>query len=200
MTAAEVTQLMESVGAMRRGHFQLSSGLHSEAYCQCAQIFEHPEATARVARALAERFRDARAAVVAAPALGGIIFGYELARQLGACSVFVERKPDGYFALRRFALAPGERVLVAEDVLTTGGSTRETIEVMREAGGEVVGVAAVMDRSGGTIKLDVPLHALLTQAMKTYDAADCPLCRQGVPLDKPGSRPDVSALTRAPSA
>ena len=200
MTPAEVIQLMESVGAMRRGHFQLSSGLHSEAYCQCAQIFEYPEATARVARSLADRFRDAKPNVVAAPALGGIILGYELARQLGARSVFVERKPDGYFALRRFSLQPGERVLVAEDVLTTGGSTRETIEVIREAGGEVVGVAVVMDRSGGTINLDVPLHALLTQAMKTYNAADCPLCRQSVPLDKPGSRPDVSALARPASS
>lgn len=199
MTPAEVEQLLQSVGAICRGHFQLSSGLHSPVYCQCARVLEHPTHTARVAEALADRFADTQVDVVAAPALGGVVLGYELARQLGARSVFVERGPDGYFGLRRFALAPGERVLVAEDVLTTGGSTLETIQVICQAGGTVVGVGAILDRSGGRISLDVPLRALLTQAIETYPAADCPLCRDGMPLEKPGSRPDLSALPRAPA-
>lgn len=198
MTPAETQQLLESVGAIRRGHFQLSSGLHSVAYCQCARVLERPAETEKVARALAEKFKGIKVDVVAAPALGGIVLGYELTRHLGARSVFVERGPDGYFALRRFELTPGERVLVAEDVITTGGSTRETIEVIRQTGGEVVGIAAILDRSGGALELGVPLHALLSQAMPTYSAADCPLCRDSVPLEKPGSRPDLSALPRPP--
>ena len=200
MTPAETTKLLESVGAIRRGHFQLSSGLHSAAYCQCAHVLERPAETEKVARALADKFKGVKIDVVASPALGGIVLGYELARHLGARSVFVERGPDGYFALRRFDLAPGERVLIGEDVITTGGSTRETIEVIRQAGGEVVGVAAIMDRSGGAVELNVPLHALLSQAMQTFPAADCPLCRDLVPLEKPGSRPDLSSLPRVPGS
>ena len=196
MTPSETQQLLESVGAIRRGHFQLSSGLHSAAYCQCARVLERPAETQKLARALADKFSGVKVDVVASPALGGIVLGYELARHLKARSVFVERGPDGYFALRRFELAPGERVVIGEDVITTGGSTRETIEVIRQAGGEVVGVAAIMDRSGGSVELDVPLHALLSQAMQTYPAADCPLCRDSVPLEKPGSRPDLSSLPR----
>lgn len=197
MTPGEVEQLLQSVGAISRGHFQLSSGLHSPFFCQCARILEHPTHNTRVAEALADRFPDAQVDVVASPALGGIVLGYELARQLGARAVFVERNPDGYFGLRRFTLNPGERVLVAEDVLTTGGSTLETIQVIRQAGGEVVGVAVILDRSGGRVSLDVPLRALLTQPMETYPAGECPLCRSGVPLEKPGSRPDLSSLPRA---
>lgn len=189
MTPAEVERLLESTGAICHGHFQLSSGLHSPLYVQCAQLFQHPVYTARVADALADRFPDTQVDVVAAPALGGIVLGYELARQLGVRAVFVERNADGRLALRRFTLAPAERVLVAEDVVTTGGSTRETIEVIRQAGGEVVGVAAIVDRSGGRAQFDVPLRALLTQAIETYPAADCPLCRAGQPIEKPGSRP-----------
>ena len=198
MTPAETQKLLESVGAIRRGHFQLSSGLHSAAYCQCARVLERPAETEKVARALAEEFSGVKVDVVATPALGGIVLGYEVARQLGARAIFVERGLDAHFALRRFSLNAGERVLIAEDVLTTGGSTRETIEVIRQAGGEVVGVAAILDRSGGSIALDVPLYTLLSQAMQTYPAANCPLCRDSVPLEKPGSRPDVSSLPRTP--
>ncbi|MGH9814415.1 MAG: phosphoribosyltransferase family protein, partial [Candidatus Acidiferrales bacterium] len=135
-------------------------------------------------------YRDARISAVVAPALGGITWGYELARALGARAVFVERNSDGRFALRRFELTPGERVLVAEDVLTTGGSTLETIEVVRAAGGQVVGVAAILDRSGGSVDLEeVPLRALLTQQIETYPPPACPLCQNYQPLEKPGSRP-----------
>jgi orotate phosphoribosyltransferase len=189
VTPAEVELLLETTGAIRHGHFQLSSGLHSPLYVQCALLFEHPTHTTRLAKALADKFRRSKIEVVAAPALGGIVLGYELARQLGARSVFVERDSDGRLALRRFSLPPGERVLVAEDVLTTGGSARETIEVVRRAGGEVVGVAAIMDRSGGGVEFGVPYRVLLTQAIETHAAGDCPLCRTETPLEKPGSRP-----------
>ncbi len=189
MTPAEVERLLAETGAIRRGHFQLSSGLHSPMYVQCAALLQHPEKAARLAEALALHYRGARIAVVVSPALGGVTWGYEVARALGARAVFVERNADGRFALRRFGLTSGERVLVAEDVLTTGGSTRETIDVIRSAGGEVVGVAAIVDRSGGTVELDVPLRALLTQQIETYPASACPLCQDYRPLEKPGSRP-----------
>ncbi|MBI4467275.1 MAG: orotate phosphoribosyltransferase [Acidobacteria bacterium] len=191
MTPAEVEKLLESTGAIRRGHFQLSSGLHSPIYVQCALLFQHPVQTSRLADALAQLFAETPVDVVAAPALGGIVLGYELARQLGARAVFVERDSKGRMALRRFPLKSGERVLVAEDVLTTGGSTSETLAVIRRAGGTVVGVAAVLDRSGGVLKLDVPLRTLLAQKLETFAAADCPLCRAGQPVEKPGSRPEA---------
>ncbi|MGH7416801.1 MAG: orotate phosphoribosyltransferase [Candidatus Rokuibacteriota bacterium] len=190
MTPADVERLLAETGAIRRGHFQLSSGLHSPMYVQCAAVLQHPHKAARLADALAAHYRDARISAVVAPALGGITWGYELARALGARAVFVERNSDGRFALRRFELTPGERVLVAEDVLTTGGSTLETIEVVRAAGGQVVGVAAILDRSGGSVDLEeVPLRALLTQQIETYPPPACPLCQNYQPLEKPGSRP-----------
>jgi orotate phosphoribosyltransferase len=187
---AQVEQLLESVGAIRHGHFQLSSGLHSGFYCQCARLLESPEHTEQVCRALAEQTKHLKPKAVAAPALGGIVLGYELARQLNARSIFVERDSDGGFALRRFSLNPGTRVLVAEDVITTGLSTRETIDVVRQASGDVVGVAAILDRSGAQAEFDVPCHALITKPVENYPPDDCPLCRQGLPLEKPGSRPD----------
>ncbi|MFQ5723325.1 MAG: orotate phosphoribosyltransferase [Terriglobia bacterium] len=190
MTPEEVEKLLESTGAIRRGHFQLSSGLHSPVYVQCALLFQHPVQTSRVAEALGQWFENTPVDVVAAPALGGIVLGYELARQLGARAVFVERNPEGRLALRRFRVNPGERVLVAEDVLTTGGSTQETLDVVKQAGGNVVGIAAVLDRSGGQVKFDVPLRALLSQELETYSPEQCPLCRQGQPIEKPGSRPN----------
>lgn len=189
MTPTEIEQLLESTGVIRHGHFQLSSGLHSGFYCQCARILESPQHTEQVARALAEQTRHLKPAVVAAPALGGIVLGYELARQLNARSVFVERDSEGRFALRRFALQPGARVLVAEDVITTGLSTRETIDVIRRAGGDVVGIAAILDRSGGQAEFNLPCHTLYTKPVENYPPDDCPLCHQGLPLEKPGSRP-----------
>lgn len=198
MTPAEIESLLETTGALRHGHFQLSSGLHSPRYVQCALLFEHPAHAERVAKALATRFADTPVEVVAAPALGGILLGYELARQLGARAVFVERNPEGGFALRRFSLGTGERVLVAEDVLTTGDSARETIAVIRQGGGEVVGVAAILDRSGGKAHFDVPLRVLLTQTIETYSPADCPLCRTDVPLEKPGSHPLSTPVPKTP--
>ncbi len=198
MTPQEVRDLLEATGAVRRGHFQLSSGLHSPTYVQCALLLQHPAHAARVAEALARRLGESAVDVVAAPALGGIVLGYELARQLDARAIFAERNSEGRLSLRRgFALRPGERVLVAEDVVTTGGSTRETIEVVRQTGGQVVGVAALIDRSGG-VQFGVRLEALLTENIEAYPPNDCPLCHDGLPLEKPGSRSALSTAGPAP--
>jgi orotate phosphoribosyltransferase len=190
MTTQEVRDILESSGAVRRGHFRLSSGLHSSVYMQCALVLQHPEHSAALCQALADLFVDDRVATVAAPALGGVVFGYELARQLSVRSIFVERNNGREFTLRRgFAIEKGERILVAEDVITTGGSTRETIEVIRALGGEVVGVAALVDRSGGDVDFGVRFEALLAEKVETFAEQACPLCKDGVPVEKPGSRP-----------
>lgn len=192
MTTQEVRDILESSGAVRRGHFRLSSGLHSPVYMQCALLLQHPEQAAALCQALAAPFTGDNIDSVAAPALGGVVFGYELARQLAVRSIFVERAGDGRFALRRgFAIDKGERVLVAEDVITTGGSTRETMEVIRALGGEVAGVAVLVDRSGGAVNFGVRFEALLTEKVETFTEEDCPLCKDGMPVEKPGSRPSV---------
>lgn len=194
MRREEVRQLLESVGAIRQGHFELSSGLHSGTYIQCALVLQHPRYAERLGRALAARFHDLRADCVASPALGGIVLGHEVARALaerrpGARAIFVERDATGLLALRRgFAIEPGEEVLVVEDVWTTGGSTAETLRVVEEAGGHVVAVGALVDRSGGRLQLSVRAEALLELDVETYDAADCPLCRAGSTASRPGSR------------
>jgi orotate phosphoribosyltransferase len=180
-------------GALLEGHFRLSSGLHSNGYLQCALVLEDPQAAGVLGALLGDRLRHLCPAAVLSPALGGVIIGHEVARGLGVRAIFAERQ-DGRLLLRRgFSLAPGERVVVVEDVVTTGLSTRETIEVARAAGAEVVGAAALVDRSGGSASLDVPFVSLLAVDLPTWDAATCPLCGQGLPIVKPGSRtPSVS--------
>jgi orotate phosphoribosyltransferase len=175
-------------GALLEGHFRLSSGLHSNGYLQCALVLQDPQTAGTLGALLADRVRPMSAAAVLSPALGGVIVGHEVARALGARAIFAERQ-DGRLLLRRgFSLAPGERVVVVEDVVTTGLSTRETIEVARAAGAEVVGAAALVDRSSGGPSLDVPFEALLAVDLPTWDPAACPLCAQGLELVKPGSR------------
>jgi orotate phosphoribosyltransferase len=184
--------MFRRAGALLDGHFRLSSGLHSTGYLQCALVLQDPRDAAVLGEALAAKVKALGAGVVLSPALGGVIIGHEVARALGVRALFAERStpPNAALTLRRgFSLAPGERVLVVEDVLTTGGSTRETIEVARASGGHVVGAAAIVNRSGGEVDLGVPLHALLDISLPTYDPAACPLCAQGVPVVKPGSRP-----------
>jgi orotate phosphoribosyltransferase len=191
MTRDALLDLYRTSGALLEGHFRLTSGLHSSGYLQCALVLQHPPHAEALGRAIAERVRELRPAVVLSPALGGLIIGHEVARALGVRAIFAERQ-DGKLALRRgFALGPGERVLVVEDVMTTGGSTRETIDVARAAGGQVVGTASIVDRSGGTIAFDVPFAALLQIALPTYDPDKCPLCAAGLAVVKPGSRPVV---------
>jgi orotate phosphoribosyltransferase len=189
MTRDELLDLYRSSGALLEGHFRLTSGLHSPGYLQCALVLQHPRHAEALGRAIADRVRELRATVVLSPALGGVVIGQEVGRALGVRAIFAERQ-DGALALRRgFTLRPEDRVLVVEDVMTTGGSTRETIEVAKAAGGQVVGTASIVDRSGGTIRFDVPFASLLEIALPTYDPARCPLCAQGLPVVKPGSRP-----------
>jgi orotate phosphoribosyltransferase len=187
MTEAEAMELLQATGAVQDGHFVLSSGLHSARYFQCAQVLQYPQHTERLCRELGQRMADLRPAVVAGPAFGGIIVAYELARQLGVRSIFAERE-NGRMTFRRgFIVAPGERAIVAEDVITTGGSVMEVAAALRSLGAEVVGVAALLDRSGGA-DLGVRTEALARAAVENYTPEACPLCAQGLAVSKPGSR------------
>jgi len=192
MTRDELLDLFRRSGALLHGHFRLSSGLHSSGYLQCALVLQYPQHAETLGRAIADRTRDLGATVVLSPALGGVVIGHEVGRGLGVRAIFAERQ-DGVLSLRRgFVIAENDRVLVIEDVLTTGGSTRETMQVARAAGGQVVGAASIVDRSGGAVRFDVPFSALLEVALPTYDPGECPLCAQGLPVAKPGSRPVVA--------
>jgi orotate phosphoribosyltransferase len=187
-TADDILSLFRRVGALLEGHFRLTSGLHSSGYLQCALVLQHPREAEACGVGIAERVRSLGATVVLSPALGGIVIGHEVARALGVRAIFAERQ-DGTLTLRRgFSLGAGDRVLVVEDVVTTGGSTRETIDVARAQGASVVGAAAIIDRSGGSQNLDVPFHALATVSLPTYQPDACPLCARGEPVVKPGSR------------
>jgi orotate phosphoribosyltransferase len=189
MNADRVQQLLESVGAVRHGHFVLSSGRHAAVYVQCALVLAYPEHAEALGQALAERFAGVEIDVVVSAALGGLILGHEVALALGVRALFVERDADGRMALRReFQIAPDERVLVIEDVWTTGKSAREVIEVVNAAGGRVVALGALVDRSGGKQGWPIPAHALLEISIPNYESDDCPLCRAGEIAVRPGSR------------
>lgn len=188
MTEAEVLHHFRESGALLEGHFRLSSGLHSAGYLQCALVLQHPARAEALGAGIATATRAWGANVVLSPALGGIVIGQEVGRALGVRAIFAERT-DGALALRRgFALSADDRVLVVEDVLTTGGSTRETIAVAAGAGATVVGAAAIIDRSGGAHGLDVPFADLCRMNVPAYAESACPLCQQGLPVTKPGSR------------
>jgi orotate phosphoribosyltransferase len=188
MQHSDLLALFRRSGAWLEGHFRLSSGLHSPGYLQCALVLQHPADATALGAALGERVRDRGATCVLSPALGGIIIGHEVARALNVRALFAERQ-DGALTLRRgFALSDQDRVLVVEDVVTTAGSTRETIAVAEQHGATIVGACSIVDRSGGRHSLDVPYAALLAMDLPTYTEADCPLCRDGAPIVKPGSR------------
>ncbi len=197
-TREELLQLFETAGAIRRGHFELSSGLHSGTYVQCALVLQYPRFAEKLGQALAALFSDARIDAVVSPALGGVIIGQEVARALpapkdaiggGVPAIFVERDGSGTLTLRRgFKLQPDQHVLVVEDVWTTGGSTEEAISVVQEAGGRVVAAGALIDRSGGKIEFPVESNALIELLIESYEPDECPLCRKGNAAVKPGSR------------
>ncbi|HTI42483.1 MAG TPA: orotate phosphoribosyltransferase [Vicinamibacterales bacterium] len=188
MTTDSVLDRFRRVGALLEGHFRLTSGLHSPGYLQSALVLQHPVEAEACGAAIADRVRSLAPDVVLSPALGGIVIGQEVGRALGVRAIFAERQ-DGKLTLRRgFSLQPGERVLVVEDVVTTGGSTQETIDVARAAGATVVGAASIIDRSGGKQRIDVPYHALAAISLPTYEAEACPMCAEGKPVVKPGSR------------
>jgi orotate phosphoribosyltransferase len=180
--------IFQQTGALLEGHFQLTSGLHSPRYLQCALVLQHPEHAEWAGRALAAHFNGEGISAVIAPAIGGIIVAHETARALGVRALFTERESGAMKLRRGFHLDEGERVLVVEDVVTTGGSTRETIDAVTKAGGVVVGAGSLVDRSGGAVEVGTRRVALLTLDVPAYDPADCPLCKQGSPAVKPGSR------------
>jgi orotate phosphoribosyltransferase len=181
-------QVFRETGAYLKGHFQLTSGLHSDEYLQCALVLQHPEIAERLGRELAAKLEPCD--VIASPAMGGVIIGHEVARALGARFIFSERDASGKMTLRRgFYVRPGESAAVIEDVVTTGGSTREVIDLLRAAGATVLGAGSIIDRSGGRANLGVPRVALATLDVVAYAPEDCPLCKQGVAVEKPGSRP-----------
>lgn len=197
MTSEEAIRIFQQVGAIRQGHFQLTSGLHSGTYVQCALVLQYPALAEQLGRALAAKFGDLRVDCVASPALGGVLVGHEVARALPrradgspVRAIFAERDASGSLALRRgFHIDPGERVLVVEDVWTTGGSTLETGRVVEESGGRVAAVGALLDRSGGKLSFPAPAQALAELTIQNYPPGECPLCREETPAVKPGSRP-----------
>lgn len=181
-------------GAYLKGHFRLTSGLHSPEYLQCALVLQYPRHAEHFGRLLATEFRrlepTLNIGVVASPAIGGMIIGHEVARALSARSIFTERDASGKMTLRRgFEIEPGEVAVVVEDVVTTGGSSREVIDILKAAGARVIGAGSIIDRSGGAVDVGVPRVALKTLQVISYSPEECPLCRAGDPVVKPGSRP-----------
>jgi orotate phosphoribosyltransferase len=188
MDQSAVLDLFRRSGALLEGHFRLTSGLHSPGYLQCALVLQHPQHAEALGRALAARVTAGGATAVLSPALGGLIIGHEVARALSVRAIFAERQ-DGTLTLRRgFSLTPEDRVVVIEDVVTTGGSTRETMDVARAAGASLIAAGAIVNRSGSDLELGVPFHALVALALPTYPPDACPLCAGGVRIAKPGSR------------
>jgi orotate phosphoribosyltransferase len=184
----DLATLLSETGALLSGHFRLSSGLHSPGYVQCALLLEQPRNARAIGEALAAKLGRMAPAKIAAPALGGIVIGYTVAEALGLPSVFTERK-EGAMTLRRgFRIAADEPVVIVEDVVTTGKSTRETAAVVERLGGRVAGFASILNRSGLESPFDAPYESLMALAIETYDETACPLCARGVPLDAPGSR------------
>ena len=188
MAQDDVLELFRASGALLEGHFKLSSGRHSGGYLQCALVLQHPPHAEALGRALAATLAPHAPTVVLSPALGGLIIGHEAARGLGVRAIFAERQEKVLTLRRGVSLSPDDRVVVIEDVVTTGGSTKETMVVAQQAGATVVGAGSVVDRSGGNAALGVPFTSLLTLSLPTYPADDCPMCAEGRPVIKPGSR------------
>lgn len=188
MTEKEVLEMFESENALLRGHFKLSSGLHSEKYLQCALVLQHPDLSEKMAKELAGKFAGMKIDAVVGPALGGVTFAYEVARALGVRGIFTERD-EGKMTLRRgFNISAGEKVLVVEDVVTTGLSTKEVMSVVKAHGGVVAGVASIIDRSDVAPDYGVKFESLAKVKIRTHKPEECPLCKEGSPAVKPGSR------------
>lgn len=189
MSQEEILEIFKDTGALLQGHFLLTSGKHSGQYMQCAQVLQYPRKAAVLGKELATKFQNCEIDTVIGPAMGGIIVAHEVGRTLGVKAIFTERQ-NGEMELRRgFKLSPGEKVLVVEDVITTGGSVKEVIEIVREAGAILVGVGVLVDRSGGKADFDgLLLHSLIQLNIEAFEADHCPLCAQGIPWEKPGSR------------
>ena len=188
LTEEKIVDIFKNTGTFMDGHFRLTSGLHSGLYVEKFRVLEHPKYTAVLCQEIADRYKNDGVTLVVGPAIGGVIIAYETARALGVRSIFCERE-DGKLTLRRgFHISPEDKVLVVEDIVTTGGSVKEVLAVVEEAGAEIVGVGLLVDRSGGKVTLGYRTEALLTMQVTTYQPDDCPLCQAGKPIVKPGSR------------
>lgn len=184
----DIIDILKESGVLMEGHFELTSGRHSDKYMQCAKVFRFPEYTSSLARALAEKIADKKISKVIGPAIGGIILAYEVSKALNVTNIFAERE-DGKMVFRRgFEVLEGERILIVEDVVTTGGSVKEVIELVKEKGGIPVAVASIVDRSNGNVDFGITYKSLLSIDVLSYEADDCPLCKDNIPLIKPGSR------------
>jgi len=186
----DIEKILKEDNALLEGHFILRSLLHSRTYLQCARVFEHPRHAEMIATALAAKLKGTKVDIVVGPAIGGIVVAYELARALGCRAIFAERENDVFSLRRGFQIAPGESVVVAEDVITTGGAAQQVVDLVASLGGKAVAVASLANRSGKN-PFSVPFHFLYEFNPPNYDPAGCPLCRQGVPILKPGSRAEV---------
>ena len=188
MTERQILKIFKKTGALLQGHFELSSGLHSSGYLQCALILQDPKIAGKLCSLLASKFKKDNPNIVVAPALGGVIVSYEVARALGVKGIFTERK-EGKMCLRRgFSLSKSDRVLVVEDVVTTGKSTKEVLDVVKSYGAHIVGVGCIADRSNNQIKFDVKFKSLIQIDIPAFKADKCRLCKDGIPLLQPGSR------------
>lgn len=198
IASTDVERIFRESGALREGHFILASGRHSPLYLEKFQVLQHPAETERLCAAMASWAGSLGVDTVAGPTTGGIILAHEVARQLGVRAIFAERREGapGREFRRGFAITPGERVLVVDDIMTTGGSVQETIDAVRLAGGTVVGASVLVDRSGGAARMDIPAHPLWSLEIPAYPPADCPLCGKGIPATHPGTTPAPVALPR----
>lgn len=188
MDRKEIFKILSDLKVLNKGHFLLTSGKHSDTYLQCAKIFQYPEYSILFSKEIVQKFKSEKIDVVIGPAIGGIIFAYEVARQLGAKAMFAERE-EGIMKLRRgFEINEGDNVLVVEDVVTTGGSVKEVIEVVKNYNANVVGVACIVDRSNGKVDFGIKFESVISLDVISYESKDCPLCKEGLPVDKPGSR------------
>jgi orotate phosphoribosyltransferase len=188
MVQEQALEVFKKSGALLEGHFRLTSGLHSPNYFQCAKVLQYPEYAEKFCSEIAIHFRGQGIDAVISPAIGGIVVGQEVARLLGCRAIFAERETERMILRRGFEIAAGENVLAVEDVVTTGGSVKEVIALARAAGATIQGAAFIVDRSSGRAQFDVPFFAALKMEVVTYQPDDCPLCRQGLPVVKPGSR------------
>ena len=184
----ELLMMLKDAGVLLEGHFILTSGRHSNQYLQMAQALQDAKLTEKLCKNLLEHFKDTEIDLVISPAVGGILVGYEISKQLGVKNIFCEREQEIMTLRRGFEINPGERVLVVEDVVTTGGSVKEVVKVVEESGGIVAGIGVLADRSNGRITFNCPFKALLSLDIISYDEQECPLCKQGLPAVKPGSR------------
>lgn len=183
-----VIDTLKEVGALLEGHFLLSSGKHSNRYCQCAKLLQYPDKAAKVLKVVADKLKDVDFDIIVGPAMGGVVVSYELARQTGKPGIFAERQ-DGNMTIRRgFEIKKGQKAIISEDVITTGKSFLEVANIIKELGGEVVGIICIVDRRAEGVEVDYPLYSAVKLDIKSYEKEECPMCKEGTPYVKPGSR------------